>query len=314
MESAVKAFMPFCPHPSRSARNLLARLALAGALLALPAACCLAQTAAPKPLTVPELTLLLHGGYTGAEVLRETAGRPLLTPLDDVSEKTLRTAGADQSLIDALKTSRHALSDAEAAAARQRQADLEAHATQTRAEYASRLVEANHQALLAHQIVRQQEALGTLAAQLNGKLVSFRDGSLHACTDNAQGQKKLFAFYFSASWCAPCRQFTPKLVQFYQDFAPKHPAFEVVLISEDKTAAAMENYMRQDAMPWPALAYDLRAGQPGLMKLAESGGIPRLVLVDGKGRLISDSYVDGKYVGPGHVLDDLVKLAAAGGG
>ena len=73
--------------------------------------------------------------------------------------------------------------------------------------------------------------------------------------------------------------------------------------------------MRQDAMPWPALAYDLRASQPALLRLAEGGGIPRLVLVDGEGRLVSDSYdARGKYVGPQHVLDDLARLAKAGGG
>ena len=307
--------MPLCLSSNRPVRRSLARFALICALFSLGTGSSSAQSAPARPLTIPELTLLLHGGYTGDEVLRETAGRPLLAPLDDASEKTLRAAGADQHLIDILKTSRRALSDSEADAARQRQAELDARDTQGRADYASRLMEANHQALIAHQIVRKQEALGTLAAQLNGKLVTFRDGQLRPCTDNAQTQKKLFAFYFSASWCAPCRQFTPKLVQFYQDFAPKHPAFEVVLISEDKTADDMENYMRQDAMPWPALAYDLRASQPGLLKLAEGGGIPRLVLVDGEGRLVSDSYdASGKYVGPQHVLDDLAKLAKAGGG
>ena len=313
MEPAVKASMPlrFC---SDRFTRLWFTLVVCGCPLLGFAAVTSAQAPPAKPLTTQELVLLLHGGYTGDEVLRETAGRPLLAPLDEASEKTLRAAGADQHLIDALKTGHRTLSDSEADAARQRQTDLDARDSQTRAEYASRLMEANRQALVAHQMVRKQEALGKLAAQLNGKLVTFHHDHLQPCTDNAQGQKKIFAFYFSASWCAPCRQFTPKLVRFYQDFEPKHPLFEVVLISEDKTAADMENYMRQDAMPWPALAYDRRAGETGIMGLAQGGGIPRLVLVDGEGRLVSDSYVNGKYVGPQHVLDDLVTLAAAGGG
>ena len=98
-------------------------------------------------------------------------------------------------------------------------------------------MEANRQALVAHQVVRKQEALGQLASQLHGKLVSFRDGDLHPCEDNVQASKKLYAFYYSASWCAPCRQFTPRLVQFYQDFAPKHPAFEVLMANSRARSA-----------------------------------------------------------------------------
>ena len=286
---------------------------LAYALFCLWSTLAPAQAPAPKPLTVPEITLLLHGGYTGDEILRETAGRPLLAPLDAASEKALRDAGADQRFLDALKTDRHALSDTDAAAARQQQAVLAEREAQTRADYASRLMEANREALAAHLAVRKQAALGLMAAQLRGKLVSLHDGALHACDDNVEDSKKLFAFYFAAAASAPCRQFTPQLVRFYQDFAPKHPAFEVVLVSLDRSADSMEAVMRQDAVPFPALAFDQRASQPGIMKLAE-GNPPRLVLVDGEGRLVADSYVDQKYVGPQHVLDELNKLAKAGGG
>ena len=303
------------PRDTHVHRRLLppVTLGLACAFLVGLAAPALAQTPAPKPLTVPELTLLLHGGYTGDEILRETAGRPLLTPLDATAEQTLRAAGADQHLLDTLRTNRRALSDAEAAAARQQQAVLADREAQTRADYASRLVEANREALVAHQAVRKQQALGQLATQLRGKLVSLRDGTLRASDDNVQDSKKLYAFYYAAGASAPCRQFTPQLVAFYQDFAPKHPAFEVVLIDLDRSAESMESFVRQAALPFPALAFDQREGQTGLMKMAQ-GTLPRLVLVDGEGRLVADSYEDQKYVGPQHVLDELIRLAKAGGG
>ena len=32
---------------------------------------------------------------------------------------------------------------------------------------------------------------------------------------------KMVAVYFSASWCGPCRGFTPKLVDFYKSIAKK---------------------------------------------------------------------------------------------
>lgn len=263
-------------------------------------------------MTIQELTLLLHGGYTADEVLRETAGRPLLEPLDAAAERTLRAAGADQPLIDALKASRPALTDAEAEAARQQQAALDARNAEGKAAYVSRMFTANKQAFESEVAARKQEALGRLAASLRGQLVVFRDGRLQPCGDDAVARKRFFALYYASARSRPCRQFTPTLAKFYQDYAPKHAAFEVVLVSLDDSAAEMENSLRQDPMPWPALAYDRRAQQPGLMKLAE-GNLPRLVLVDGAGQLVADSYVDGKYVGPQPVLDALVKAAAASG-
>lgn len=313
--------MPFCLFPVRRRilRRLLPLAVVVGLPLLLTAPAAFAQgsavsaPAAIKPVTPQELVLLLHGGYTGDEVLRETAGRPLLAPLDDATEKTLRAAGADQRFIDALRTTRHPLTDDEAGAARQRQADMDARNAEGRAAYISRMAEANKHTLEVRLAERKQSQLSQMAEGFHGKLVAFRDGQLQPCADAATADKKLFAFYFSAQASPQCRQFTPSLLKFYQDFEPKHPAFEVVFVSEDHSAPEMANSMRQDAMPWPALAYERRAQETNIMKLAEGGSIPRLVLVDGAGRLVSDSYVDGKYVGPQHVLDDLIKLAAAGG-
>lgn len=266
--------------------------------------------AAGQPVTVKELCLMLRGGYTGDEVLRETTGRPLLEPLDATAETALRTAGADARLLAALKQTRRTLTDGEAAAARQRQADIDERNLQSRETGRANLLAFNQQAAENHPDTLPQASLDKFAGTLRGQLVACRDGQVGACGDEALAGKKLFALYYSALWCGPCRKFTPQLVEFYKKFAPAHPAFELVFISEDHSLFDMENYMRQDAMPWPALAFDHKARHPELAALGKKG-IPRLLLIDGAGRIVSDSFVNDQYVGPQHVLDDLTRLADA---
>lgn len=43
----------------------------------------------------------------------------------------------------------------------------------------------------------------------------------------ALGSKKSVALYFSASWCKPCREFTPKLVELYNKKKAEGEDFEV---------------------------------------------------------------------------------------
>src|SRR6266571_1608444 len=58
---------------------------------------------------------------------------------------------------------------------------------------------------------------------------------------------KYWAFYYSASWCPPCRAFTPVLVDFYRGFKPSHPEFELIFVNDDRNESAMLSYMKSDA-------------------------------------------------------------------
>ena len=116
--------------------------------------------------------------------------------------------------------------------------------------------------------------------------------------------KDYYAIYYSAHWCPPCRGFTPKLVDFYEKASRKHDNFEVIFVSSDRSEDAMADYMHEADMPWPALNYDQKKKSKALTKYA-GGGIPCLVLVDKDGNVLSDSYVNGKYVGPTKVMNDL---------
>ena len=121
--------------------------------------------------------------------------------------------------------------------------------------------------------------------------------------------KDYYALYFSAHWCGPCRAFTPKLVQFYNEMKAKTDNFEIVFYSYDRSAQAMEDYMKEANMPWPAISYDQREAKQDIASYA-GNGIPCLVLVDRNGKVISDSYEGERYIGPGEVVEDLSRLLA----
>ncbi|MBE2179218.1 MAG: redoxin domain-containing protein [Chthoniobacterales bacterium] len=153
-------------------------------------------------------------------------------------------------------------------------------------------------------------ASNAIAKDLTGDLVSLADGRrLKRLDDPTLGSKKYIAVYFSAAWCGPCREFTPKLVEWYgQRTEADHGKFEVILMSRDRNAKAMEDYMKEDKMPWPALAFTKRDRSP--LAKYKGNGIPCLVIIDGEGNVLSDSYVGGNYVGPSKVLKDLERLLA----
>mmetsp|Transcript_45787 Transcript_45787/g.111480 ORF Transcript_45787/g.111480 Transcript_45787/m.111480 type:complete len:340 (+) Transcript_45787:68-1087(+) len=91
--------------------------------------------------------------------------------------------------------------------------------------------------------------------------------------------------YASASWCGPCRQFTPQLVNWYvQMKAKKHPV-EIVLISADRDVKSFKQYLGH--MPWFAMEYgsDYREVAMGTLKVQ---GIPHLAVCGRNGAFIED--------------------------
>ena len=100
-------------------------------------------------------------------------------------------------------------------------------------------------------------------------------------------EKKYALLYFSASWCPPCRAYTPGLVEFYEKYSRKG-SFEVILVSSDRSSGEMLKYMKDYRMTWSALSYD-RAMQRTLSRKYNVTGIPRLIALDAGGTVIMDS-------------------------
>ena len=116
--------------------------------------------------------------------------------------------------------------------------------------------------------------------ELFGDNLINADGSL---VDLSSLKNKFVGIYFSAHWCGPCRQFTPKLVEFRNQIPNQ---FEVVFASADHDASAMLAYMKETAMPWPALPFG-SGKKTALDRTFQVRSIPTFVVLDPSGRLVS---------------------------
>ena len=98
---------------------------------------------------------------------------------------------------------------------------------------------------------------------------------------------KLIGLYFSASWCPPCKQFTPILIKLRDD---NQADLEVVFISSDRSAEDQMKYMKDYKMSF--LAVPLGAEQTKkLQSKFNIRGIPSLIILDSSGKVISTSGV-----------------------
>ncbi|MDQ2919249.1 MAG: thioredoxin domain-containing protein, partial [Verrucomicrobiota bacterium] len=259
-----------------------------------------------------DVSLMLRSGYSSDAVAREISARKFLGSVDATAEKTLTQSGATADLITTLRSGAFGLSSEQAAAAendlaaKTRLRDLQAEqARKAEARYRNEIVRKTEN------VPQQVAPANRIIDQIKGDLVTSRNGILNTFNDQALDKKKLIGLYFSARWCPSCRKFTPTLVEYYNRVAPSHPEFEILFVSNDRSEAAMEQYMRDTQMPWPAVRFDKLAEKEALQKYA-GAGIPCLVIIDSDGRVLSHSYEGKNYVGPSKVLNDLDAIFARG--
>jgi len=266
--------------------------------------------AAPAPLTANEIGLMLRAGYSSRAVLEELSIRHFADVLDPDKEAMLTHAGATPALISALKSGTYTASAQEATAAKEKLVAEAARRAQQAEE--TRKFDTLYQDQLARQLAAGRPAAAASNAILplvKGDLVYWHNGSLSKFDDEPLEKKQLIALYFSAHWCAPCRKFTPQLVDYYNRVVPQHPEFEIIFVSLDRSQFAFETYMRETNMPWPAVDFQKLAGKATIRKYA-GDGIPCLVLLDASGNVISDSFAGKEYLGPAKVLTDLDAIFA----
>eukprot|EP01061_Rhynchopus_euleeides_P030193 TRINITY_DN50232_c1_g1_i1.p2 TRINITY_DN50232_c1_g1~~TRINITY_DN50232_c1_g1_i1.p2 ORF type:complete len:165 (+),score=80.49 TRINITY_DN50232_c1_g1_i1:59-496(+) len=97
---------------------------------------------------------------------------------------------------------------------------------------------------------------------------------------------KTIGLYVSAHWCPPCRQFTPVLAQFYEEYKKLDPNFEIIFVSSDKTEAEFWSYFGESHGDYLAADFNGKARQ--LLKgVVNAPGIPTFAIYTQDGDLIS---------------------------
>ena len=165
-------------------------------------------------------------------------------------------------------------------------------------------------AFVAVLVTHSAWAENTIHRALKDNLVMSKGKKVEKFDDSALSGTKYYALYYSAAWCGPCRAFTPDLVKWYKRHKSKNPEFELVFVSSDNSEEEMAKYMKDDDMPWPALAFDKKKSTSAITKYG-GRGIPCLVLIDDQGKVISHSYEGQNYIGPRKVLADIEKTLKA---
>ncbi|MDD7986457.1 thioredoxin-like domain-containing protein [Lentisphaera marina] len=110
--------------------------------------------------------------------------------------------------------------------------------------------------------------------------------------------------YYSASWCPPCRQFTPILNKYYLENRKKQN-FDVLLVCADRSEQAMLSYMKK--MSFNAIDFD-KIRSSGLGQYS-GRGIPNLTVFDNSGNVV----LDGRKMHAMEALEAFKKLPKKSG-
>ncbi|XP_071953474.1 nucleoredoxin-like protein 2 [Antedon mediterranea] len=124
-----------------------------------------------------------------------------------------------------------------------------------------------------------------MASLFKGKRLLRTNGEAILDTD-AILDGKVIGVYFSASWCPPCRQFTPVLANLYQEIKDKKYPFEVVFVSVNEDSEQLKQYLIEDHGDWLHLPFTSPFTNE-LTELFHIQAIPKLIILKPSGEVIT---------------------------
>lgn len=102
--------------------------------------------------------------------------------------------------------------------------------------------------------------------------------------DLAKMRGKVVLIDFWATWCGPCVNEIPNVVQAYENLHSK--GFEIVGVSLDQDKAKLESFTKEKGMTWPQF-FDGKGWQNEISSRFGIQSIPAMWLINKKGLLVS---------------------------
>jgi len=152
------------------------------------------------------------------------------------------------------------------------------------------------------QTVTRPKTVQTVSVDLDtflaDKLVTAENGSFQKISKFSP-PTKYYVFYETASWCAPCKRFSPTLYSFYNLFHEMYPdQFEIIVFSYDKSEEAMLKYASKSKVKFPHISYTGRDAFKENVPIL-TAALPNLTVVDTEGNVLKSGFSKtGRYMGP----------------
>lgn len=113
----------------------------------------------------------------------------------------------------------------------------------------------------------------------------------------ASPKAKFYLFICSASWCGPCRQLMPQIVEEYETKMKKDKKVSMVLLGCDQDEASARQYIEHYKTDMPGVLFKSVAQ---VLELPKPSGIPAAIVVNAKGEVLA--------TGHGSILKDWKSL------
>ncbi|MFN0127819.1 MAG: thioredoxin-like domain-containing protein [Verrucomicrobiales bacterium] len=126
-----------------------------------------------------------------------------------------------------------------------------------------------------------------MALALKGRTLALDGKKLKKNDFLATKNPEYYLLYWGASWCGPCQQAAPALVELYNDKLAKATNIELIHISSDDEEQGMLSFVTDHQMKFPVVSKKDR-DKLDLIKPLFPQGIPNYKLVDAKGELIAE--------------------------